>query len=62
MITQVITYEIDVAYEYDSDIIPNLSMLTSRTLKNLLHEAIERMRQDNALGIVDIEPKWVEVK
>ena len=62
MITQVITYEIDIAYSHDGDDLPNLSMITTRKLKEYLQNAIEHMRQEDSLGTNIISVDWIEVK
>ncbi len=62
MITQVITYEIDVAYSHDGDDLPNISMLTQRRLKEHLENAIEHMRQEDSLGTAEISANWITVK
>ena len=62
MNTTVITYEIDVAYTFDSDDLPNLSMLTTRTLKKAIAEALEVMRQENSLGTAEVTASWIEMK
>ena len=62
MINQTITYEIDISYSHDGNDLPNLSMLTTRRLKEHLQNAIEHMRQEDSLGTAEVSVDWVEVK
>lgn len=62
MITEVITYEIDISYSHDGNDLPNISMLTTRTLKRALEIALENMRCENDLNTAEVTANWISVK
>lgn len=61
MTQTIITYEIDIAYSYDEEDLPNLSMLTTRNLKARIETVLEMSRKDGHLGTKEITTDWIEV-
>jgi hypothetical protein len=54
-----LTYRVQVGYSYNTDDLPNLSMLTQRQLTENLESSLEFVRQTDALDHEDVTADWI---
>ena len=55
----VLTFRVQVAYSYDTEDYPNISMLTARKLREHLESSLEYVRQTDALCYEGISADFI---
>ncbi len=58
----VLTYKVRVCYAYSEDHLPNVSMLTQRTLRENLIAVVKEANNEGTLDTVEVHSRWVEVE